>query len=99
MESLTHAVALAVWLIAAGASPATADGKLDFARDIRPILSQNCFKCHGPDDRQRQAELRLDIESAAFAKREEGFPLVPGKAEESEVWKRITSVDPQERMP
>src|SRR5207249_984115 len=83
----------------AATSPAAAGGKFDFARDIRPILSANCFKCHGPDDGQRQAELRLDTKDGAFADRDGHFPLVAGKLDESEVWKRITSSDPDQRMP
>jgi len=76
-----------------------ADDKVDFARDIRPILSANCFKCHGPDDNQRQAELRLDTKAGAFADRDGHFALVAGMPDASELWKRITSADADERMP
>ena len=65
-----------------------------FNRDIRPILSNNCFLCHGPDKGRRKADLRLDIE--AEAKKE---VIVPGKLEDSEFWTRITSPDADERMP
>jgi hypothetical protein len=67
--------------------------KLSFDRDIRPILSDKCFRCHGPDEKQREAELRLD--SGAGADR----PIVPGHPEQSEVWRRITAADDDERMP
>lgn len=65
-----------------------------FNRDIRPILSNNCFLCHGPDKGRRKADLRLDIE--AEAKKE---VIVPGKLEDSELWTRITSTGGDERMP
>jgi hypothetical protein len=63
---------------------------------IRPILSDKCFKCHGPDGKQRQAGLRLDIADSAFAPLKEtkgGFAIVPGKPEESELFKRVSSTD------
>ncbi|NUM52442.1 MAG: DUF1553 domain-containing protein [Candidatus Hydrogenedentes bacterium] len=64
-----------------------------FNRDVRPILSENCLKCHGPDEKQRKGGLRLDeFESAREA-------LAPGRPDESEVLKRVMSHDPDERMP
>jgi hypothetical protein len=69
---------------------------------IRPILSDKCFKCHGPDSRQRKASLRLDIADSAFAPLKEtkgAFALVPGKPELSEVYKRISSTDSSYMMP
>ena len=72
----------------------------DFTRDVRPILSEHCFKCHGPDDAARQAKLRLDLREAALAKTESGStPIVPGKPDASEVVRRIVSHDPDEMMP
>ena len=97
MKPLAFVFITVALLAATPASPA--DDKLDFARDIRPILSANCFKCHGPDDSQRQAELRLDTKAGVFADRDGRFALVGGKPDESELWKRITSADPDERMP
>jgi hypothetical protein len=74
--------------------------KVDFRRDIKPILSDNCFTCHGPDDNQRKAGLRLDIESGAFAALKDGHhALVPGKVAESALYARISSNDPDELMP
>src|SRR6185503_13471090 len=73
--------------------------KFDFNRDIRPILSENCFQCHGFDEKARQAELRLDVAESALAKRDSATPIVPGRPEESEVWRRITSADESEMMP
>jgi hypothetical protein len=72
---------------------------VQFNRDIRPILSDNCFACHGPDKNQRKAELRLDTERGAFADRGGYQVLVPGKPEQSELYRRITSTDESLRMP
>ncbi len=68
---------------------------------IRPILSDKCFACHGPDANKREGGLRLDEESSAHAKLKDGkgFRLVPGNPEQSEVFKRITSADPDYQMP
>lgn len=66
---------------------------VDFNRDIRPILSQNCFQCHGPDEAARQAELRLDEPKSLFT------VLEPNKPNQSELLRRITSDDPEVQMP
>ena len=71
-----------------------ADGP-SFSRDIRPILASRCFVCHGPDEDHREADLRLDEREAAI----EAGSLVPGKANESELIRRIFSTDPDEQMP
>jgi hypothetical protein len=70
-----------------------------FNRDIRPILSNHCFACHGPDQANRKARLRLDRQHDAFADRGGYHILVPGKFQESELYLRITAPDPAERMP
>jgi hypothetical protein len=76
------------------ASPALAVGNtVHYNRDIRPILAENCFKCHGPDDAARQADLRLDIRGDALK------ALAPGDIDASEVVQRITATDPDNRMP
>jgi hypothetical protein len=68
--------------------------EVSFNRDIRPILSQNCLLCHGPDPKHRKADLRLDdVESATKS------AIVPGKPDQSAVLKRLLSDDPEERMP
>ena len=67
----------------------------DFRFDIRPILSKNCFACHGPDEGHRQADLRLDERDAAV----DFGAITPGSPEESELIRRITSEDDEERMP
>ncbi len=72
----------------------------DYGRDVRPILSQFCFKCHGPDDGQRQAGLRLDTRETATAKSESGkTPISPKQPQLSELVRRIESTDPDEAMP
>ena len=74
--------------------------RIDFARQIRPILSDNCFRCHGPDDKERKVGLRLDIKEKAFAELKSGNrAIVPGKSSESELMARVLADNPRERMP
>jgi hypothetical protein len=76
--------------------------KISFNFHIRPILSDKCFKCHGPDASKRQGHLRLDIADSAFAPLKEtkgAFAIVPGKPEQSELYKRISSTDTSYMMP
>lgn len=70
-----------------------------FNRDVRSILSENCFACHGFDAKQRKADLRLDIPAGAYAARDERFAIKPGDLAKSEVWERINSDDPNVAMP
>ncbi len=73
---------------------------IDYDRDIRPILSNNCYKCHGPDGKERQAGLRFDMREVALKPAESGkTAIVPGKPEESELVARVFSTDDDERMP
>ena len=69
--------------------------------DIRPILSDKCYACHGPDAKKREAGLRLDMAESAYGKLKDkkGVAIFPGKPEQSELYKRITSVDPEYQMP
>ena len=76
--------------------------RISYNFHIRPILSDKCFKCHGPDVNKRQGRFRLDIPDSAFAPLKEtkgAFALVPGKPEESELYKRISSTDTSYMMP
>ncbi len=78
---------------------AQAEEPISFSRQIRPILSENCIACHGPDDKARKAKLRLDDEASAKADRKGDIAIVPGKPELSSLIQRIESKDPDEVMP
>ena len=76
--------------------------EVSFNRDIRPILSNKCFSCHGPDKHERKAELRLDISEGsdgAYREKDGIFALKPGSLDDSELWHRIISEDSEEVMP
>ncbi len=84
------------FVVVLGSSAAFAEpgSEVDFDAEIKPILSDRCFLCHGPDANKREAELRLDLEAEA-----KKSAIVPGKPTESELFRRITSTDADERMP
>lgn len=84
---LTGAVLLLLFVSTGSGEP------ISFEREIRPILSENCFACHGPDANHRQAELRLDIESGLDR------VVTPGNSNGSELFRRIATSDPELRMP
>jgi len=97
-KSVFSAVFAYSFITAFGA--AQANDTIQFIRDVRPILSEKCFTCHGPDSAKRQEDLRFDTKEGLFGKTESGFPLiVPRDAEESEIYYRITEDDLDERMP
>ena len=85
--------------------PASAQGEeanaraVDFSRDIRPILSDNCFTCHGPDEATRMTELRFDTKAGAFEDLGGYFAIVSGDPAASEIIRRITAKDESRRMP
>ncbi|MCB1210832.1 MAG: DUF1549 domain-containing protein, partial [Verrucomicrobiales bacterium] len=89
-------VALVLLVSAAGADAAT---PINFSKQIRPILSENCFFCHGPDEKKREADLRLDDEASAKANHDGVTAVVPGHPERSALIERILSTDPDEVMP
>ena len=91
---------LSLCALLAGATTARADELIDFNRQIRPLLSNNCYACHGPDEAARQAGLRLDQRTSALAALESGaVAIVPGNREQSEVVRRILSDDKDQQMP
>ena len=82
------------------AARAATPGDVEFTRDIRPILSDNCFACHGPDEKARKADLRLDVREAALKPAKSGaIALVPGNAAKSELLQRIITKDADDVMP
>ncbi len=80
------------------ASPPSS-GPIEFNRDIRPLLSDTCFQCHGPDKAKRKGGLRLDLEASAKARLDGHFTIVPGQPAKSELIRRITTSDADDRMP
>jgi hypothetical protein len=81
---------------------ARAADKVEFNRDVRPILSDTCFKCHGFDKNARKADLRLDIREEAIVPRHGDshvVPIVPGDPQHSDIWRRIATTDPDDLMP
>ena len=86
---------LSPFAVAQGAAEA-----VDYDRDIRPVLSARCFKCHGPDAQRRKVGLRLDTEAGMFSPRDDGPPVVvKGDPDRSELIRRVTHADAAERMP
>src|SRR5437016_5084660 len=73
--------------------------RVEFNRDIRPILADTCFQCHGPDRAKRKADLRFDTEEGALADLGGHRAIVPGQPERSEMWRRITAETGKKRMP
>ena len=90
---------LSTMLLLSSAEAQSPPAKIDFNRDIRPLLSEFCFKCHGPDATQREADLRLDTKHGAFRNRDGSFAVVSGKPAESELYLRLTADADDTRMP
>ena len=82
-----------------GTSSIAAEVPIDFHEQVLPVLKQNCFKCHGEDAKTRKADLRLDERQPAITGRKGPTAIVPGKADQSEVIRRILSTDPKIQMP
>ena len=77
-----------------------AEDRVNYNRDIRPILSNVCYTCHGPDKAERSNDLRLDVKASVFGRLESGkTAVVPGHSDKSELYRRITNTDADERMP
>jgi len=105
-RALVLAGAAAAWIAGCSSSAPDLGGlranEIDYNWHVRPILSENCFKCHGPDPSSRKAKLRLDVGEVAKGELPESkgkFAIVPRHPERSELIRRITSRDPDERMP
>jgi len=95
LARLAHLPAFgAAWLAGAGSCPGA-----DFLKEVRPILSDACYNCHGPDEKAGKAGLRLDARTSAFADRDGVKAVVPGDLETSELIQRVTSKDPELQMP
>lgn len=82
-------------LLGSFSSLAPAEEAIDFNRTIRPLLASKCFACHGPDEETREADLRLDNRESIV----DAESIAPGKPDESELWRRILTDDPDEQMP
>ena len=89
---------LAITVILTSTS-AAAEPPVNFSRDVQPILSDYCYKCHGPDQAGRQADLRLDTQDGALAVKDDHATIKPGDLAASELIRRIISTDPEEVMP
>src|SRR5205823_8486360 len=72
---------------------------VSYLREVRPILAQHCFQCHGPDEAARKGKLRLDLKDAAFAERKGRHVIAPGDLDDSLVWERVTADEDDRRMP
>ena len=98
MPPFRYAFALVATVFSGGLGPARAE-EVRFNRDVRPILSNHCFACHGPDEKKREAKLRLDDRGNATTEREGVRAIVPGKPDASELIIRILTHDADEVMP
>lgn len=101
MKSLTRVLAAIVCLFSLFGSNVSGE-EVSFNRDIRPLLSDRCFACHGPHEEKREAELRLDVaggEQGPFHQRDGNHVIKPGDPDSSELWRRLTSDDPSLQMP
>ncbi|MBI5690150.1 MAG: PSD1 domain-containing protein [Verrucomicrobia bacterium] len=92
-------IPLGIFVALALRGAAAAPVPLDYNRDIKPILAENCFACHGFDEKARKGKLRLDLAEAAYAERDGRVPIKPGDPAGSEVWQRLISPHEDEVMP
>src|SRR5688572_27307114 len=96
---MKHAFLLLLLALAVASAASAAEPAISFNRDIRPILSDKCFACHGFDAKKRQADLRLDTLEGATEEHDGRRAVVPSDLAKSELWRRVTSSDESEQMP
>ena len=96
---LSASLLLPVCILQAEPPGAPRQNRIDFNRDIRPILSNNCYPCHGPDENKRKADLRLDLKNGLYDDHDGEKPVVAGDPARSELYSRITAKKAGERMP
>jgi hypothetical protein len=94
---MRFAFAAILWTFPASSGLAAED--VDFNRDVRPILADVCYHCHGPDQARRKAALRLDVEASAKETRKGHAAIIPGSSAKSELIRRVTTKDPVAQMP
>ncbi|HET6424092.1 MAG TPA: DUF1549 domain-containing protein, partial [Planctomycetaceae bacterium] len=99
MRVRLSAVMVCGWATMAVAADAPIPDKIEYNRDVRPILSDNCFFCHGPDKNKREADLRLDDGSGFTGNGSHAAVVTPKSPENSDLWKRIATTDASEKMP
>src|SRR5437660_4278444 len=101
MKRIAHTCCLIlVGLFSVPGRAADTKAPIDFNRDIRPILSKNCYACHGPDAKSRTTKMRLDKRESATAKNKKGkAPILPGKPDESELIRRVSTKEEADHMP
>ncbi len=99
MNTVKHILLAHLLIAPAFAAADPLPEKIEYNRDVRPILADTCFKCHGFDKNTREAGLRLDVRDAAIANNDGVFAIVPGKVAASELWKRINTTDEDDVMP
>ncbi len=99
IAGLRDLVLAGLMLCASALTAHAAEPNIRFGRDVRPILSDHCFACHGPDDKTRKGELRLDSPEGMTARRDGGAPVVPGNPAGSLIFQRIVTKDLEDRMP
>ncbi len=100
LKKISGCLLLVLALPVSAASPSAPAGAIDFNRQIRPILSENCYACHGPDENKRKSKLRFDLKEDAFQPAKSGkLAIVPGKPGESELIRRISTADEDDVMP
>jgi len=99
---LAFKMLVAIGLLASGSQLGAAESgkEIDFDREIRPIFSESCYPCHGPDEKKRKANLRFDRKEGAFRELKDGrFAIVPGNLAQSELVRRVTASDANDQMP